>query len=107
MFNRKPPSDFVTVELEVPFSCTVTPSTGWPLSSVIFPVTGKLFCEIEKRERQERNTNRKMLRSNTIFLFIIVAITIPKLFYSIMVCILTYPEEKYHNNWLERFWFIN
>src|SRR5688572_13725751 len=57
----KVPSAVVTVVVVDPFTCTDTPARGFPASSVILPVTGKV-CASEISVDDNNSEIKKILR---------------------------------------------
>jgi hypothetical protein len=82
----------VVVVTVVPFTCTETPSNGLLDSSVILPVTVKLFCENAMRVRS-KNVVEITNCLQAIFFFIIAALgCTPKVFHLVSQIILSYAD---------------
>jgi hypothetical protein len=70
MYRTNDPSVVVAVAIEVPFTVTVAPDTGLPVSSITFPVTLKLFCEKAKVAMDKNNISKIPRLAKAVFLFI-------------------------------------
>lgn len=87
---EKDPSALVTVVTPVPFTCTVTLSSGLPDAFVILPVTGKVVCAKDNNEEMVKSNAKNTFFNKGTVLLIFVRITLASLkagqFFKLLPC---------------------